>query len=265
MTSIRTEPVGAPAHPIVGAGVAAAGAARVRTGPPATGAWQEGDPAGHRTFVDVGPLDLELGGRLPGVTVAYETWGTLDADGGNAVLVLHALTGDSHVVGTAGPGHPTAGWWDGLIGPGAPLDTRRCFVVAPNVLGGCQGTTGPSSRGPDGHRYGGAFPRVTVADQVEVETAARRPARRRPVGRGRRRFDGRHACARVGRRAPRPRRGGASSSPSAPRRPGNRSARRARRCSRSPPTRPGRTATTTTPVPAAAPGAAWASPAGSRI
>lgn len=157
-----------------------AGAARVRPGPPASGAWQDGDPAGHRAFVDVGALDLELGGRLPGVTVAYETWGTLDADRANAVLVLHALTGDSHVVGTTGPGHPTPGWWDGLIGPGAPLDTRRCFVVAPNVLGGCQGTTGPSSQGLDGRRYGGAFPRITVADQVEVE---RRLADRLGIGR----------------------------------------------------------------------------------
>jgi homoserine O-acetyltransferase len=135
----------------------------------ATGGWLEGDPVGDRRFVDVGPIELELGGHLPAVTVAYETWGTLAEDASNAVLVLHALTGDSHVVGPAGPGHPTAGWWDGLIGPGAPLDTRTSFVVAANVLGGCQGTTGPSSRRPDGRRYGGSFPRVTVADQVEVE------------------------------------------------------------------------------------------------
>ena len=85
------------------------------------------------------------------------------------MLVLHALTGDSHVVGSAGPGQLTPGWWDGLIGPGAPLDTRRWFVVAPNVLGGCQGTTGPASPAPDGRAYGSRFPRITVADQVEVE------------------------------------------------------------------------------------------------
>ena len=125
---------------------------------------------GDRRFVTVGGLDLELGGRLDAVTVAYETWGTLDRTASNAVLVLHALTGDSHVHGEAGPGHPTAGWWDGLIGPGAAIDTRRWFVVAPNVLGGCQGTTGPSSVAPDGRPYGSRFPRITVPDQVAVES-----------------------------------------------------------------------------------------------
>jgi homoserine O-acetyltransferase len=132
----------------------------------------EGDPAGDRLFLDLpGPFRPERGGLIPAVRVAYETWGTLDEDGGNAVLVEHALTGDSHVVGPAGPGHPTPGWWDGLIGPGAPLDTDRFFVVCANVLGGCQGTTGPSSPGPDGGRWGSRFPEVTVGDQVRVEAA----------------------------------------------------------------------------------------------
>ncbi len=94
------------------------------------------------------PLPLESGARLPGVRLAYETWGQRAADGSNAVLVLHALTGDSHVAGPAGPGHPAPGWWDALVGPGRALDTDRWFVVAPNVLGGCQGSTGPSSPGP---------------------------------------------------------------------------------------------------------------------
>ncbi|GJF32078.1 homoserine O-acetyltransferase [Kitasatospora sp. NE20-6] len=85
------------------------------------------------------------------------------------MLVLHALTGDSHVVGPNGPGHPTPGWWDGLIGPGRALDTDRWFVVAPNVLGGCQGSTGPSSRRPDGRRWGGSFPFLTQRDQVRLE------------------------------------------------------------------------------------------------
>ena len=80
---------------------------------------------------------------LPQVTVAYETWGELDGDAGNAVLVCHALTGDSHAAGPSGHGHPTAGWWDDLVGPGKALDTDRFFVVCANVLGGCQGTTGP--------------------------------------------------------------------------------------------------------------------------
>lgn len=136
---------------------------------PVTGAWRPGDPVGGRRFAEVGPLPLEAGGRLDGVTVAYETWGTLSPAADNAVLVLHALTGDSHVVGPQGPGHPTPGWWDGLIGPGQTLDTDRWFVVAPNVLGGCQGTTGPSSAHPDGRPYGSRFPFVTVRDQVAAE------------------------------------------------------------------------------------------------
>lgn len=126
---------------------------------------------GERRFHDVGAVRLELGGRLDDVRVAYETWGTPNHDRSNAVLVLHALTGDSHVVGPAGVGHPTPGWWDGLIGPGAPIDSREWYVVAPNVLGGCQGTTGPSSSAPDGRPYGSRFPRITVADQVAVEVA----------------------------------------------------------------------------------------------
>ena len=124
--------------------------------PPASGAWQEGDPVGARRFADVGPLDLELGGHLDRVRVAYETWGELDEDRSNAVLVLHALTGDSHVVGSPGPGHPTPGWWDGLIGPGAAIDTERWYVVAPNVLGGCQGSTGPASSSSC-HRWNSAL------------------------------------------------------------------------------------------------------------
>jgi homoserine O-acetyltransferase len=103
--------------------------------------------------------------------VAYETWGAPAPDGGNAVLVLHALTGDSHAAGPAGSGHPTAGWWDALIGPGAPIDTDRYFVVCPNVLGGCQGTTGPASAAPNGMAYGSRFPVVTIRDQVRVEAA----------------------------------------------------------------------------------------------
>jgi homoserine O-acetyltransferase len=136
------------------------------------GGWVEGDPAGDRRFLDLpGPFQPERGGSIPGVRVAYETWGRLDGDGGNAVLVEHALTGDSHVVGPAGPGHPTGGWWEGLIGPGRALDTDRFFVVCANVLGGCQGTTGPSSAGPDGGRWGSRFPEVTVGDQVRIEAA----------------------------------------------------------------------------------------------
>lgn len=117
----------------------------------------------------VGDLRLESGLLLPELTVAYETWGTLDADGGNAVLVEHALTGDSHVVGESGPDHSSAGWWEGLIGPGAPLDTDKLFVVSTNVLGGCRGTTGPSSPAPDGRAWGSRFPRISIRDQVRAE------------------------------------------------------------------------------------------------
>lgn len=133
--------------------------------------WRPGDPVGDRRFVSTGPLRLESGEVLPQVTIAYETWGTLSPSGDNAVLVEHALTGDSHVVGDAGPAHPSPGWWPGLIGPGAPLDTDRWFVVASNVLGGCQGTTGPSTTAPDGRPWGSRFPFVTIRDQVAVEAA----------------------------------------------------------------------------------------------
>ena len=134
-----------------------------------TGAWTPGDPVGSRRFVDVGDLDLERGGVLPTVRVAYETWGRLNPARDNAVLVEHALTGDSHVVGPAGPGHPSPGWWEGLVGPGLALDTDRWFVVATNVLGGCQGTTGPATPTSDGRPWGSRFPFVTIRDQVAVE------------------------------------------------------------------------------------------------
>ncbi len=138
--------------------------------PPATGAWREGDPPGRRRFVDLpGALPLEAGGSLPGVRLAYETWGELNAAADNAVLVLHALTGDSHAAGEAGPGHPTAGWWDALVGPGRALDPARWFVVVPNIVGGCQGSTGPSSTAPDGRPWGSRFPLVTARDAVRAE------------------------------------------------------------------------------------------------
>ncbi|MCY7344381.1 MAG: homoserine O-acetyltransferase [Pseudonocardia sp.] len=140
--------------------------------PPATGAGREGDEPGRRRWVTLPePLPLEAGGTLPGVRIAYETWGTPNADASNAVLVLHALTGDSHVSGPAGPGHATPGWWEPLVGRGRALDPQRWFVVAPNVLGGCQGSTGPSSPGPDGRAWGSRFPLVTVRDSVAAEVA----------------------------------------------------------------------------------------------
>lgn len=119
------------------------------------GGWRFGDPNGRRKwFSHAGPF-----AGLPGFQLAYETWGTLNAEASNAVLVLHALTGDSHVAGGVEPGHPTPGWWDALVGPGRPLD--GFFVVAPNVLGGCQGSTGPWQY-PE-------FPDLTIHDQVRAE------------------------------------------------------------------------------------------------
>jgi homoserine O-acetyltransferase len=144
---------------------------RVAGKPPATGAWREGDDPGDRRFAVIGDLALERGGGIPNVTIAYETWGDLSPDGSNAILVLHALTGDSHLVGAAGPGHPTAGWWSGLVGPGKVLDTERYFVVAPNMLGGCQGSTGPASLAPDGAEWGPRFPYLTIRDQVAAQAA----------------------------------------------------------------------------------------------
>ena len=146
---------------------------------PVTGAWRPGDPPGRRSFVSLfrggrdrtSGLDLEAGGHLSEVTVAYETWGKLNATASNAVLVLHALSGDSHVSGPVEPGHPSPGWWGPLVGPDAPIDTDRYFVVCPNVLGGCQGTPGPRSWAEDGRPYGSRFPVVTVKDQVAVERA----------------------------------------------------------------------------------------------
>lgn len=113
----------------------------------------------RRNYVEVGPLDTESGGRLESVTVAYETWGELSSDCSNAVLICHALSGDSNA----------AGWWDRIVGPGSPIDTRRWFVVGSNALGGCQGTTGPSSLHPDGNPYGSRFPMLTVGDMVDVQ------------------------------------------------------------------------------------------------
>ena len=151
---------------------------------PASGAWREGDPVGARRFLRFDrPFALEGGGVLPEVTLAYETWGTLAPDGSNAILVCHALTGDSHAVGPLEPGHPTAGWWNGLVGPGQAVDTDRWFVVCANVLGGCQGTTGPASAHPDdGPAVGEPLPGGVGAGLGAQPGHPRRPPRRRAAG-----------------------------------------------------------------------------------
>ena len=142
---------------------------------PASGAWRQGDPVGHRqfhTFALDRPFSLEGGASLSNVTVAYETWGTLNEDASNAVLICHAWTGDSHVTGSAGEGHPTPGWWEGVVGPNHAIDTNRYFVVCANVLGGCQGSTGPASPHPDdGKPYGLRFPVVTIRDMVRAQAS----------------------------------------------------------------------------------------------
>lgn len=139
--------------------------------PPASGAWRDGDPVGRRHFAAIGAFDFEGGGHLDSVKIAYETFGELNATRDNAILVLHALTGDSHVVGAAEPGHPTGGWWGGIVGPGLAIDTDRFFVVAPNMLGSCQGSTGPSSLDANGRELGEDFPFTTIRDQVRAQAA----------------------------------------------------------------------------------------------
>jgi len=117
-------------------------------------------------YASIGGLELEAGGYLPDVTLAYETWGTLNADASNAVLIEHALTGSTHVTrGDTGE----EGWWEQLAGPGAPVDTDRFFVVSINIVGGCYGSTGPSSPAPDGTPWGFRFPLVTLRDSTVAE------------------------------------------------------------------------------------------------
>lgn len=133
---------------------------------PATGAWRDGDPVGFRQFANLGPLALESGATLPHVRMAFETWGELSESRDNAILIFHALTGDSHVAQHPGGSPQNEGWWDDVVGPGKAVDTDRYFVVCPNVLGGCQGTTGPASLSPRGHEWAADFPFVTIRDQV---------------------------------------------------------------------------------------------------
>jgi homoserine O-acetyltransferase len=126
-----------------------------------------------RQYLDVEtPLKLRSGAVLERYTLAYETYGTLNAQRSNAILICHALSGDSHVAGyyTNNP-QEKPGWWDEAVGPGKMFDTNRFFVICSNVIGGCQGSTGPSSFDPDGRRYGLRFPMVTIADMVQAQVA----------------------------------------------------------------------------------------------
>jgi homoserine O-acetyltransferase len=127
---------------------------------------------GEVGLVDIGSLTLENGAVIDDVTIAVQRWGELSPNRDNVVVVLHALTGDSHVTGPTGPGNETEGWWEGVAGPGAPIDTDRWCAIATNVLGGFRGSTGPSSPAADGRPWGSRFPLVSVRDQVEADVAA---------------------------------------------------------------------------------------------
>src|SRR5262249_5252018 len=114
------------------------------------------------------PLKLDCGEAFGPVTIAYQTYGALNAARSNAILVCHALSGDEFVA-TEHPITGKPGWWELMVGPGLPLDTDRYFVICANVLGGCMGTTGPAEANPaTGQPYGLSFPVITVADMVRA-------------------------------------------------------------------------------------------------
>ncbi|MCG7632026.1 homoserine O-acetyltransferase [Gordonia McavH-238-E] len=131
----------------------------------------ESVPDGELVGIPIGSLPLDSGARIDDVTLAFQRWGTLSPSRDNVILTLHALTGDSHVTGPADADHDSAGWWDGLIGPGQAIDTDEWCVISANVLGGCKGSTGPGSIAPDGRPWGSRFPQITVLDQVRAEVA----------------------------------------------------------------------------------------------
>lgn len=123
-----------------------------------------------RDFVHSHPFTFKSGQVIPGFTLRYETYGTLSVTRDNAVLICHALSGDHHCAGWHSPTDRKPGWWNNLIGPGKAVDTRRFFVICANVLGGCQGSTGPSSTNPEtGRPYGVTFPFVTIRDMVRAQ------------------------------------------------------------------------------------------------
>ncbi|HVS53131.1 MAG TPA: homoserine O-acetyltransferase [Opitutaceae bacterium] len=123
-----------------------------------------------RDFVYAQPFTFKSGQSIPGFTLRYETYGTLNATRDNAIVICHALSGDHHCAGWHSPDDRKPGWWNNLIGPGKAVDTRRFFVICANVLGGCQGSTGPSSTNPaTGRPYGILFPFVTILDMVRAQ------------------------------------------------------------------------------------------------
>jgi len=116
------------------------------------------------------PFVLSSGHKIPSLTVAYETYGSLNSDKSNAILICHALTGDAHAAGYHNPDDRKPGWWDDMIGPKKAFDTEKYFVICSNILGGCKGTTGPNSINPLTNKpYGISFPIVTITDMVRVQ------------------------------------------------------------------------------------------------
>ena len=117
-------------------------------------------------------MELECGQKLGPITQAYETYGQLSPERDNAILIVHALSGDAHAAGWHSPEDKKPGWWDIVIGPGKAFDTRKYFVISANIIGGCKGSTGPSSVNPaTGKPYGLAFPMVTISDMVRTQKA----------------------------------------------------------------------------------------------
>ena len=115
-------------------------------------------------------MELECGAPLGPITLAYETYGELDAKRANAILIFHALSGDAHLAGYHSETDPKPGWWNNMVGPGRPFDTHKYFVICSNIIGGCKGSTGPSSTNPrTGQPYGLAFPIITVLDMVRAQ------------------------------------------------------------------------------------------------
>lgn len=122
------------------------------------------------TFAEEVPMRLDSGESLGSITLAYETYGQLNAEASNAILICHALSGDSHVAGYYTPEDNGPGWWDECVGPGKAFDTDKYFVICSNVIGGCQGSTGPSSIDPTtGKPYGLSFPVITIGDMVRAQ------------------------------------------------------------------------------------------------
>ena len=116
------------------------------------------------------PLQLQCGKTLAPVDIAYETYGRLNDDGDNVVLICHALSGNAHVAGKNSPDDKKPGWWEIMVGPGKGIDTNKYFVICSNFLGGCSGTTGPCSTNPaTGGPYGLDFPIITISDMVRVQ------------------------------------------------------------------------------------------------